>query len=333
MTLPLATHMNDADAWTSLWRTGTLHSCSTGIAGNYDGAIADFWRQQFNRMGSGDRLVDIGTGNGALPLLAKQDALQRGVHLDIHGVDTAAIDPPNWVDGGPSLFAGIIFHPGISAANLPFADGSVSLLTSQYAFEYCRPREATLTELFRVIGMRGRAALIMHSNDSLIARTADLQIDACSFLFRDNRILELAAGIVERMSEARTQLQRMELSKNPEAQIARDSFNAASQQIVDRIDQHPDAVILQKAAHYVFNALRRAQRDPNDALKYLHSAEEDLLNEQARLKHLKQAIMTHDELLALLDSCMNAGYSQTVLAPVEQDHGVRMGWTLVISNV
>ena len=37
-----------ASPWSRLWQTGVLHSCATGIQGNYDGAILAFWQRQFD---------------------------------------------------------------------------------------------------------------------------------------------------------------------------------------------------------------------------------------------------------------------------------------------
>src|SRR5690606_5536476 len=76
-----------AEPWSRLWSTGVLHSCATGIHGNYDGAVLEFWQRQFDSLEDGSRLVDVGTGNGALLLLARQRATERGIQLSMHGVD------------------------------------------------------------------------------------------------------------------------------------------------------------------------------------------------------------------------------------------------------
>ena len=72
--------------WSRLWRRGTLHSCATGIAGNYDGEILAFWRRQFQALQSGARVIDVGSGNGPLLLLAAALRRERS-DGEPHGLD------------------------------------------------------------------------------------------------------------------------------------------------------------------------------------------------------------------------------------------------------
>jgi ubiquinone/menaquinone biosynthesis C-methylase UbiE len=307
------------DAWSRLWRAGVLHSCSTAIDGNYDGEIAAFWHARFDEIGTRQRVVDIGTGNGALALLAKQHAAKRGVGFDIHGVDAADIDPPRWASAATS-FEGITFHPRTRMDALPFADGSVALVTSQYAFEYSRPRDATLRELFRVIGPAGRAALLLHSADSLISLTARQQLEACDLLFDETRILDLAHAWVSGVADATAPIDAI-----------RQRFQQASERLVAGASALPEAAILRKAFHYLHATLEQAQGAPAQALQYLARAREDLQAERIRLQHLSAAIMTLTELEELHGQSIAAGYASSTLAPLDQDAGSRMGWTLIVS--
>src|SRR5690606_6934747 len=120
-------------------------------------------------------------GNGPLLLLARERAAARGVGLELHGVDLADIDPVHAIVDGERLYAGIRFHPRTSACELPFADGEVDMLCSQFGFEYA-PREQAVAELLRVARPRARIALVVHSDDSIVARASVEQRKGCAFL-------------------------------------------------------------------------------------------------------------------------------------------------------
>ncbi len=314
----LATATDSNEAWGKLWRAGVLHSCSTAIDGNYDGRIAAFWQACFDGVAAGHRIVDIGTGNGALALLAKQHAEARGIGFDIHGVDAADIDPPRWASDAAS-FTGIVFHPRTRMDALPFDDGSVALVISQYAFEYSRPRDATLREVFRAIGPTGSAALLLHSADSLISLTARQQLAACELLFDETAILDLANDWISGLLAGR------------DATSIQQAFHQASARVVAGAAELPEAAILRKAFHYLHATLERAQTAPAQALHYLSDAREDLEAERVRLRHLADAILPLPELDDLHARSIAAGYAASTLAPLDQQAGSRMGWTLVVS--
>ena len=122
---PVESVDTSAMPWSRLWATGVLHSCATGIHGNYDGEVLAFWQGQFDLAGDGARILDVGTGNGALLLLARERATRRGIGLTLLGVDIADIEPGRAVAGGADRFAGIEFHPRTSVCALPFADGEI----------------------------------------------------------------------------------------------------------------------------------------------------------------------------------------------------------------
>lgn len=321
-----------ADAWSGLWRTGTLHSCCTSIRGNYDGAIADFWDARFAPLGPGATIVDIGTGNGAVPLLARQHAAARGIGFDIHGTDLADIDPVRWVDGGQALFSGIRFHPGTPATSLPFADGGVSLLTSQYAFEYSRPMEATVAEILRVTIPHGRIAMVVHGWDSVIARVGRLQAEACTLLLQDGGIFDRAAEMAGVLGSIAGGARGDRIPPDPAAERVRQAFNHASGQLFEHLDAVPEAVVLDKAVHCVRNALHIARSDVPGALRCLDQGRESIRGEQARLADLEDAVMDLASLQRLQAMLHEGGFSRVDVAPLDLRAGVRMGWTVVASD-
>lgn len=319
------------DAWSRLWRAGVLHSCATGISGNYDGPIAAFWEESYSPLRDGERIVDIGTGNGALLLLAKAHANRRRMRFDLHGVDMADIDPPRSVRGGANVFEGIRFHPCTSADRLPFESGSVHLLTSQYAFEYM-PADAVLGELVRILRTDGSAAFLLHSRDSLVCQVAAEQLEACRFLFGQSDVFERAREAVILMDGSSVPSNYTRLTADPRAETIRLAFNAAAQRLLDAATRWPRAELLRKAIQAISNALQRAPFDAAGALTGLDDTHASLRDEFNRLLQLDAAILDLTAIERLGARFRDAGFMNVVLSPLDQQAGARMGWTLVANR-
>jgi len=118
--------------WEAYYRGGAIATCPMGPGTTYTLELRDLWLAFFAALDDGGRVLDVGTGNGAITLLAKEAATAAGRHLEIHGADLAAIDPPRHVPNGASLFAGIAFHAGVPCERLGFADGSFDAVSGQY---------------------------------------------------------------------------------------------------------------------------------------------------------------------------------------------------------
>ncbi|HSX63732.1 MAG TPA: methyltransferase domain-containing protein [Pseudoxanthomonas sp.] len=320
----------NAEPWSRLWKAGILHSCATGIAGNYDGTVRSFWHGRFASLADGQCLVDIGTGNGAVPLLAKDYAETRGILLDIHGVDIADIDPVASAPGGSERYAGIQFHPCTSATALPFAAGEVSLLCSQFAFEYV-PRDQAIAEIVRVIGPNGRAALVMHSDQSIVAQVGEQQLQGCSYLLDESDFLKRAAALARVLSQAPDDARRAALAQNPHAEITRHEFNDSARALMEKISELEVAEVLKKAAQQISSALQLAGRSGQTALAIIESARAALQDEQARLLQLRSALVDEEALAAIRDGFQAAGFS-VHCSPLYYRDNIRLGWTMVVGN-
>ncbi len=319
------------DAWSRYWRAGALHSCTGAFGGNYEGATADFWRGQVAALADAAVIVDLGTGNGAIPLLAKQIAAQLGRRWEIHGVDAAAIDPPATMVNAAGRFDGIRFHSGVSATALPFADASVDFVCGQYALEYM-PRERTIAEVARVLGPNGHAAFVMHARDSVVLRTTAEQLEHCRLLFEDSVVFARARLMAQVLAAATTPEQRRALADDPRAQALRHELNEAAGLVVDRIEQARTPGLLQAAISAISSALQAAPTLGEErVVEQLNQHEQALRDEWDRLCDLDEAALDAAQAEALRARFVAAGYAQSRLDRLDHAPDMPLGWTLVVA--
>ncbi len=198
--------------WETYYRGGAIATCPMGPEATYTLELRELWLGFFAALPDGARILDIGTGNGAIPLLAREAATAAGRHFEIHGADLAAIDPPRHVPDGVSRFAGIVFHPGMPTERLGFESGSLDAVSGQYALEYAEPRPA-LGEVARVLGHGGRALFVLHHGDSTLVQNARESLAHGALVLEDTRILRRLrrCAAAERESPAAAQGARREL--------------------------------------------------------------------------------------------------------------------------
>src|SRR3546814_7616053 len=84
-------------AWSRYWKQDVLHSLPGSFSGNYAGRIERFWLDSFAALGSGQRMLDIATGNGPIPQLACTPCAGRAAGMPrIDAIDLAQVAPA-WV--------------------------------------------------------------------------------------------------------------------------------------------------------------------------------------------------------------------------------------------
>ena len=215
------------ERWAEFWRSGALTSLPDAYAGNYAGAVREFWREQFSRLERGARVLDIGTGNGAIALLAARHGAEHRLGFEIHAIDRASIDPGTSLDGEAAKLArGVHFRGNVGVESLPFEDAGFDLITSQYALEYTRI-EQSARELARVLAPGGRLALLLHRSDArpvIGAREAVSQVIS----IQDSGLLAAAGKLFERMAANRAAGRpAAALAEDREAEAAREAVNRA----------------------------------------------------------------------------------------------------------
>lgn len=184
------------DQWESQYRTGALATCPTAADGGIDLEVRQAWVEFFATLPDGACIVDIGTGNGLIPGIARESAAALGRHWTIHGTDPARIDPARDVADGARRFEGITFHAGVPAEKLPFETASVDAVTGHHALEYT-DAPAALAEMFRVLKPGGDAQFIVHHADSVFMRSARASLGEADLVFKETKVFRRLHKLVE----------------------------------------------------------------------------------------------------------------------------------------
>ncbi|MET0717676.1 MAG: class I SAM-dependent methyltransferase [Pseudoxanthomonas sp.] len=245
--------MHDTDArrsaWSQYWSAGGLHSCPGSFAGNYAGAIAEFWRTTLADLAPGARVLDLATGNGALPQMLFQ---RYGDAVSVDAVDAAQL-APGWFS--PSEHPHIRFHSAVMIEALPFADAGFDYVFSQYGFEYA-VRPDAFREALRVLRPHGQMALVMHHSDSVLANVARIEQGHFAWLLGSEGLLTAADGLSPWLSKAKL---GENLRGNTLAEESRRLFNEAQRELAERAAASPVPDLLLEARDQVQRFLQLPQ--------------------------------------------------------------------------
>lgn len=214
-------------AWSDYWKSGALHSCIGSYAGNYGGAVEEFWNSVFGRLHEDSTVLDIATGNGALPKLLLDGFPDRFARVD--AVDYSMV-APTWYD--PEKMGRIAFHPNVAMERLPFDNGRFDAVISQYGLEYGR-REESLEECLRVAKESAIFAFILHHADGVLVRVAEQEVAHIDRLLASDGLVSAAMGIVPCLEAIRKD---PSAGSDAEALKCRASYNASMSRLAAAID-------------------------------------------------------------------------------------------------
>lgn len=305
--------------WSDYWAQGALHSCVGSFKGNYGGAIAAFWNEVFVGLKPGARVLDVATGNGALPalLMAARDA-----NVTCEAIDLATIKPPfailsEWRER-------LVFRSQIDSSALPYSDSKFDLCISQYGIEYAGLGAAR--EVSRVLKPGGEIALVVHHIHSLPVRIAQEEARHGSFLLAPDGLFACAAAMLEPLSVLGQPGGAERLRGNAKAERARNRFNQAMQALELRAASSGTPDLLHEQQAQIGELCRATPRlgmmAANLRLKAIRAALDAHL---ARQVDLVSAAKTAEGLAQLVEAC---GCATTSVEALHVD-GALFGWAVL----
>ena len=162
--------------WTRYWQSGTVTTFHGRFANNYDGVVRSYWHGIFDQLPGDARIIDLGTGNGAVALLAARYSHRRQRDFTISAVDFADIDPVRQLAGKAAArhLPRIRFLRRTRIERTTLPDSTLDLAMSQFGFEYA-PADEAVAEVDRILKRCGGlfAAMIHHADSAIVRQAKD----------------------------------------------------------------------------------------------------------------------------------------------------------------
>lgn len=297
-------------SWTDYWQRGDLTTLNHFRDG-YSGELAEFWHAQVERLEDGARVVDLATGNGAVPMVLLQHARTLGLRLELEGVDVADIDPvahagrrADWL----ADLATIRFHPGKPLERTGLPEAHYHLVTSQYGIEYGDLDQA-VDEIARLLRPGGRFAAIVHSTDSNVARSARRLDELLDLLLRHLDIPGRMRALLARVGEARDDSDLTRLLSQPENGRAYDDLMSAlaRAEVVAREDEERAGTLYGFATRLLAPLGAALSHSPEEKLAMVADVERVSRNLSGRMQDLLGAALDRDGQKSFADRLARAG--------------------------
>ena len=311
--------------WSRYWAGGALHSCGGSFDGNYAGDIREFWREAFEPLGEGARLLDIATGNGPIPRLMLSLRPDAGIHCD--AVALAAVAPA-WPATLPAAQrARLHFHPRVEAEALPFEAGRFDLVVSQYGLEYS-DLARSLPELLRVLAPSGRVRLLVHHADSVPVTLAAEELRQIDWLQSPDGLLAAAAPMLGPIARAATPEGRAALRTDAAAQAARETFDRRQAERLARAGASSCPDILHEAANWIARCFQAAQSGGEARGQEALAQVRQLLGDATlRLQELRGHALDAAGVQALCATLSQQGRREASASPLQHE-GRLMAWAV-----
>lgn len=318
--------MSTLAAWGRLWQNGATDSFgSTGHSPAAQTPLAGLWLREFAALSSHARVLDIATGAGVLPRLLLQACKHSTVECD--AVDAAELPQAQLQrtnrPGQPQLR----FHEHVFAENLPFADGSFDLVTSQFGVEYAELPLA-LAQVCRVLKPGGHLCLVMHHADGRPAALAREELQHSQWLRQTSDWPDAAREMLLPLSLIRLPAQRLRLQTDPTLIAIRQRYDQALATLQGRAAASAVPDLLHDVQAWVTQVFQTAaQQGHAEGLvawqRMMALVTDGAVRVQDLLDHVLDATRMEDVRLQLV----NAGYDVEVHDVAEQGHC--MGWQVL----
>jgi SAM-dependent methyltransferase len=313
-----------AEVWSRYWAQGARHSCGGSFGQQYGGAIGVWWQQVFQALPAGTRVLDLATGSGAVLQLGLAHTRFADIHLE--GVDLMHAAPPWLLQLPAAQAARVRIHHGVSTEQLPFPDGSIDLVTSQFGLEYTRLPQ-TLAEARRVLRAGGSLRAVLHHSLARPLVLARHEIEHIRWLLQPAGLLDLAAQMAEPLSRAATPAGRASLAHDPGANALRQAFNSLQDERIERARTQPCPDVLHELQPVLAQLFRRATEQGAAAGQRVVQSHVLTLQDAAfRLQDLLDHALTPQSLSDVRQLLEHLGF---VVRTDELHEGdLPMGWSL-----
>ncbi len=321
-------------SWSRYWEKGALHSCPGAFIGNYGDNIGLHWQTFFGTLPDKARILDIGTGNGAVAFLACEVAQSSGRHFHIEGIDSAVIHPAAAAAQHKIAMGGVVFRGLTHSENTGYPDACFDAVSSQYAIEYTRVNDS-LKEIARVLKPEGVASFIIHHADSEAVKTTQAEIKVFEFLRKEAPLLAACRRLLQRVINAEAQKQNPQVVMiDPESRKHMKEIEKLLERVRHYAHSRPHANFAEGIAIQV---ARTMQQTPSigagNAMNRLDVLEQEMGTHLARLQSMLKAACTRDAINSLRKDAATHGLKAKPAKVLRSAKKDLLGWIVDLKRV
>lgn len=189
-----------SEHWSEYWGQGHITSFGDAFKVNYQGEIKALWQNFSRTLDKYSKVLDIGTGNGAVIEL-----IQAVSQHECVGIDLARIND----EVTKNIKGHFISH--VSAEKMPFKNAEFDTVISQFALEYSDV-DLSLNEIYRVLKSKGKIHLVCHHESSIIVKP-NRKILESGLAVKENVLTDLKALVNELINNKSSNLYKEKIEQ------------------------------------------------------------------------------------------------------------------------
>lgn len=313
--------------WDRYWQADRLASCSGAGGRNYRPEVGSGWAAFFSPLCTNATILDLCTGNGAVALMAIEAADKAGKSYTVHAVDSAEINPQQFLTGAPAALGRIRFQGKVAAEQTPFADGRFDAICGQYAIEYTDVARTT-AEIGRLLKPAGRLRFVVHATEGTVVASAHRQSADARFILEDVRFFNLARAVILSELEAEAASGGSFAQRCQRLAAARQAYDAAAAQLRGRAPRSADEPMFANVVEVIGHALEhRRAVGWEQVLRKIDEIEAEVSAYRARLDAMIGAARTEAQAYQLATMLAERCRQHIRLDPLQAGAAL-LGWVL-----
>jgi ubiquinone/menaquinone biosynthesis C-methylase UbiE len=280
--------MNSTDGWDSYW-SGSQSGAAYGQEGIDHPLLAAHWRRLLATVKSGETVLDVASGRGALA------AFLRPEQVDLVSVDFSSAALRSQTSLFPAIKA-----VAADVRQLPFGDGGIDRIISQYGIEY--GGVDAIPALIRLIRPGGRIQLVLHMSGSVIDSECQANVDA---------------------------LARLEAS-----QFLTLAVISAHEELGAILRQYGEGIAGGTIKTLFMESAKMQERLPNyveaEVMEWLASMARETVTYKQRMQSMVGAAISEEVFKLLMEKFRAAGMTIEEACPIKDDADQALGWSLSV---